>query len=258
MRAGAGPSFDAECAEDRQRWVNRLANMPILEAAATGTVEAILAAAEFRTLPPGAILTREGAPADDMFFLLEGVVRVFQRGPDGTEYTPKLFRAPAHAADLAGLARSPTYRSSTEALTRCAAAFTPFPVIAEALARDHHLALAWLRSVARQHLLTIDHDRQSMFGGLPARIANVLASYAEVFGVPGEGLTAIEHPLSYGMLARQAGCGRRAAIKVLQEMSARGWIDTTPPRWRVDRRALEAARVPGVLGLCFSLEALES
>lgn len=247
------PEFAWEASpSERSRWLNLMANLPLLDRAKSETTQALLQHACFRRVGPETALYREGLPASESFFLLDGVVRIFQSDARGSEYTPKIFRAPAHFGDLPALAGVETYRSSAETLTQCCVATVPFSVIEALLEFDHGLALVWLRQVARQHVVTIDADRQNVFGGLVARVASALLSYADVFGVADGKLTGIDARLSYQRLASQVGCTRRSAISVMQSLAKRGAAETSSGGWRVDREVLAAELEPGHLSLAYS------
>jgi CRP-like cAMP-binding protein len=240
-------------AAERARWANTMANLPLLERASGGTVEEIISSSIFERHDPNARLFDEHEPASFAWVLLEGTVRVYQGDDQGGEYTPKIFSAPTHFGDLSAIAGLDTYRSSVEALTRCVTAKIPMPVIHEALESDHRLCLSWLKSVARQHSVTIDSDRQNVFGGLKSRVANVLLSYAEIFGIDERGLTGIDHPLSYGKLARHVGCTRRGAIKVMQQLEKSSVVRMTSDGWCIDKLRMQASLLPGRLSLASSL-----
>jgi CRP-like cAMP-binding protein len=128
----------------------------------------------------------------------------------------------------------------------------PLPLLIELLESDHGLCLSWLFSVARQHAVTIDADRQSMFGGLMARVANLLLSYGEAFGAKSDGMTAIDHPLSYATLAQDAGCTRRRAITVAQDLARQGLVKAVSGGWLIRSDRLRQALQPGRLSLTYS------
>ena len=239
---------------ERARWANTLANLPLLENATSATVERIVSSSIFARHAPSEVVFEERERAAYAWVLLEGTVRVYQGDDRGGEYTPKIFSAPTHFGELAALAGLASYRSSVESLTACVTARIPMTVIEESLANDHALCLSWLKSVARQHSVTIDSDRQNVFGGLKSRVANVLLSYAEVFGVADQGLVGIDHPMSYGKLARQVGCTRRGVIKVMQQLERTHTVAHGEGSWAIDKARLQASLLPGRLSLASSLE----
>jgi CRP-like cAMP-binding protein len=254
MPSLSGPIFDGDPSDyERGRWLNTLANLPIFDRAASGSVERILASAHFRRHPRHERIYSEGEPASHAWFLIEGTARVFQSDGQGGRYTPKIFVAPTHFGDLASLARLNAYRSSIEALIPTVSARVPRELLLELLEEDHGLCLSWLFSVARQHAVTIDADRQSVFGGLFARIANLLLSYGEAFGVGEDRMTGIDHPLSYASLATDAGCTRRRAIAITQELSRSGLVKAAGGGWRIDQHRLKERLAPGRLSLAYSV-----
>src|SRR5688500_6444269 len=52
-------------------------------------------------------LLKESEPAEHVFFLLTGSVRVFHRSPEGVELLLKLFRAPVMFGEMEVIARRP-------------------------------------------------------------------------------------------------------------------------------------------------------
>jgi CRP-like cAMP-binding protein len=250
----SGPIFDGDPSDqERGSWLNTLANLPIFDRAESSSVERILGSAHFRRHQRQEHIYGEGDPASHAWFLIEGTARVFQSDGQGGRYTPKIFVAPTHFGDLASLARLKAYRSSIEALVPAVSARVARALLIELLEEDHGLCLSWLFSVARQHAVTIDADRQSVFGGLFARIANVLLSYSDAFGVDEDGMTAIDHPLSYASLATDAGCTRRRAIAITQTLSRSGMVRAGASGWQIDQRRLKDSLAPGRLSLAYSL-----
>jgi CRP-like cAMP-binding protein len=121
---------------------------------------------------------------------------------------------------------------------------------------DHGLCLAWLYSVARQHSVTIDSDRQNVFGGLQARLANVLLSYGDAFGQADGQLLGIDHPLSYNKLAHQVGCTRRTIIRVMNQLQRFGAVKRAGDCWVIDAERLAHELTPGRLSLAHSFHDL--
>ena len=229
--------------------------MALFEKAKSATVERILESSTFRRYSAGATISAEGDPTSRVFFLIEGVGRVHLASPNGTEYTPKIFCAPIHFGDLGALSRCQKNHASVEAMRDSIVAEVPAPTIEDCLADDHALCLSWLYSVARMHAVTIDSDRQNVFGGIAARLANVLLSYADVFGVDADGLRAIDFPLSYAKIAQQIACTRRNAIRMMQSMGEKKIVKQSQAGWLIDVAAFKELLIPGRLSLAHSLEA---
>ena len=256
---GPGPAFPTDASDsERARWMNILANIPLLERVNAETWSVLSSHVTFERYAPEALIFDEHEPARFVFFILDGVARVFQGHSTGIEYTPKLFRAPTHFGDLAALSGLGQYRSSVAALGACVVARVPIKVAEERIAVDHALAVSWLYSVARQHSCTIDLDRQNVFGTLTTRLANALLSYDELFGVPAGAMRLIAYPLSYTKLAHQVGCHRRNAISAIKRMAERKLVRTTSDGLLIDTRALLGELLPERLSLTHSLRDVKS
>lgn len=250
-----GQVFPKDSTErERSEWVNAVANMWVFAEANQETTQLVISNAVFRRRRAGDRLVDARAATGKVHFLISGIVRVFQEQSD-LQYTPKLLSAPAHFGDVAALAGLPHAQSSLEMLTNGVTAEVSFALIETRLAVDPALCRAWLYSLSRQFAVTIDYLKQNIFGGLPARIANVLLSYAEVFGAEIEpGWRSVGFELSYADLARQTACSRRAAINTMNAMQETGAARQTESGWQIQPELLLEELLPGRLSLRYSQE----
>jgi CRP-like cAMP-binding protein len=252
-RSIVGPLFpDGTSERLRVGWCNKLANLTILDRAKGNTVSRLLKCSTFETYGGGETIMAEGAPCRDIFVLVEGLVRMSMRGPSDLRYSPKTFCAPTHFGDLAGLSGLPFYQVTATAVGSTIAARIPLPEVERLLAEDHGLSLAWLYSVARQHSITIDADRQSVFGGAQARLTNAFLANAAVFGVRDGDRVLIDHPLSYRSLSEQAGCTRRTAINGVNRLEKRRILERASGGWLVDVDGLREQLQENALSLAHS------
>jgi CRP-like cAMP-binding protein len=228
----------AKGTDDARRWFNQFANLPIFERASGQTLEKLIAAARFAVFEPGRRVVTQDGEGTSFFVLLEGAVRVFQSNRS-VEFTSKILRAPIHFADIATLSGTRRYSASIEALTACRVAEISHTVLEEVLDADGPLCKDWLRAVSRAHLDTIQAHSKDVFGGVKARIATILLSYADVFGTPAEGGQRVDFPLSYATLSKQLGCSRRTAIRAMQELEAKGLARLTPEGWLLQCEGLK-------------------
>jgi CRP/FNR family transcriptional regulator len=237
-------------AEERRRAIQTLANYALLEHAKSESVESMVGAASFSAMPAGSMLLTEGSPADRVCFVLAGVVRIFHTGPGGRQFTPKILRAPNHFGDLELLAGASINGQSVAVISDAIVAMVPWPTVRDCLLADHSLCIAWLAGISSQFLYTIDADRHHVFVGLPGRIANVLLSYADVFGrKAGRGIE-LEVELSREQIANQVGSVKRAVVRVVQEFMARGCLGSEGTRMIIkNRAALLRETLPRRLGI---------
>jgi CRP-like cAMP-binding protein len=104
------------------------------------------------------------------------------------------------------------------------------------LATDHALALAWLEDLALQFLHTADAVKQVAFGGLPARIANVLLSYADAAPEPeADPQAPVSLDINHHQLAQHVASPRRSVIRVMQQLH-RGLVTADGGRLRLRDR----------------------
>lgn len=105
----------------------------------------IFAAAPVRTLAPGEALVSAGAPADQVFNILSGVLRVSRTGTDGRRQVLSfLFRD-----NFVGLSATETYFFSVEAVTAARVACCPRRALDERLAGDPVAERAFLNMMFR-------------------------------------------------------------------------------------------------------------
>ena len=242
-------------AEEKRAAIQSLANYALLEQASGESVESIVQSASFSRVPAGSMLLVEGTAADRICFVLSGVVRIFHTGPQGRQFTPKILRAPNHFGDLELLAGAGINGQSVAVIADAVVATVPWCALRECLLADHALCLAWLAGISSQFLYTIDADRHHVFVGLPGRIANVLLSYADVFGRQHRSGIQLDVELTREQLANQVGSVKRAVVRVVQEFVERGWIGSEGTRLVLKQRAaLLAQTLPRRLGLGHSMQ----
>jgi CRP-like cAMP-binding protein len=241
--------------DHRRRATQRLANYPLFAQAQASSIERLIAGAELLGGRRGELLLEEGAPPIYVTFVLEGAVRIFHSVDDGRQFTPKIMAAPNHFGDVELISGQTQNGQSVELLVDGWVARVPWAIVRQVLLEDHGVCLGWLGGLASQFVYTIDADRHNVFSGLPGRVANVLLSYAEVFGTPTRDGVALQVPLSLDRLAREVGSVKRSIIRVLQTFEAAGWVE--PGRALVLRRTEElvAATLPRRLGLSHAAKA---
>jgi CRP-like cAMP-binding protein len=133
--------------------------------------------------------------------------------------------APNHFGDLQQLAGGRAHVQSVEVIADAILALVPFRVLDGVLQQNSALCRAWLGGLASQFISTIDSDRHNAFVPLSGRVANVLLSYAEVFGSPARAGIEVTVPLTRAQIARHVGTVKRCVARVLKSFEERGVID---------------------------------
>lgn len=192
-------------------------------------------------LAAGRILFDEGEPADNLFTLTEGVVKLFKMLPDGRRQITG-FLVPG---DFLGLAYFRSYAYSAEAVTD--AHLCRFP-------RERFMALLERHPALEKELLSrasselaAAQEQMLLLGRKSARerVASFLSSLARRHGSTGGALIAL--PMSRYDIADYLGLTVETVSREIQAAKASGVIEM-PDRHHfrvVDRQRLEAAAAFG-------------
>ena len=164
-----------------------------------------------RRLPRHRVVFREGEPAEFLWVLRSGVVRLFKSSPSGRVTTLETIGA----GELFGaLDAGEVYPASAEALTDASAWCLPRRVVVGLLLEHPELALEILRVVARR--LREAHERLRSFAHdlVPRRLARALLESARDE----------EARVTRRSLAEAAGTTVETAIRVLRRFEREGLI----------------------------------
>jgi CRP-like cAMP-binding protein len=199
--------------------------------------------------PAGAVLAEEGDPADHVAVVLEGTVKIYHQTPDGREVVVKLLRAPCVFGDLELLAGLPLVKN-VSVVEEVQLAVIPAQAFLELLQRSPAAMLEHLRQLAGAFCVAVRNQRL-VFTSLEQRVANLLLSYADLFGRQEEGgELVIEAPLSQQQLALALGAVRRSVANVLSAWSREDLLSKRGERYvlhRVERFEQLAAPIRGSL-----------
>ncbi len=195
----------------------------------------------------GEVLLQEAEPCRAFFVLVRGSVRVFYRSPAGNEVVVKLFRAPAVFGEMECLTHIP-YLETVAALEKSLALAVPRETLLAALHRCPVLTRNLLDDVAARLCIAAQNERALAFNPVEVRLANLLTTYVDFFGLPvAEGLK-IRIPLTQDDLANGLGVARRSITRALKRWQAEGTLLKQGRHFVVaDRRKLEQAADPSLL-----------
>lgn len=130
----------------------------------------------------GESLFERGQPAERLFCVVHGTVRVLRRGPGGREKVIHLLEGPALVAEVAVLT-GVSYPASADCAEPCTVMVVPRPALQAAFQRDQDLALKLLgAAMARLHELTASLAAHGQKSGA-VRVASYLLGLAHIQGV---------------------------------------------------------------------------
>jgi len=184
-----------------------------------------------------AIIYSEGSPADTLFFVESGLVKIYKRGEDNKEIILEIVSGSELFGDEA-LGTQQTRASSAEVLQEGIIYVIPRPVFLR-LCEQHGelwrelsgLLLERNRQLEKKIELLCLHD-------VEYRILYYMAELAKTFGAKGSG-SEFSIPLSQGELASLIGATRETTSTTLNSLARRGVI-------RLGRRQLIVPSIEGV------------
>ena len=197
--------------------------------------------------PDGAVILSEGEQDLSLFVLLAGSVKVLYRSAEGLELVAKLLAAPAVFGEMECLAGIP-YLESVEAVERAQLLEISSPVFLAAVRRSHALCANLLGDVAKRLCIAAQHERALAFHPVESRLAQLLLTYLELYGLPVPAGRMIRIPVTQDGLAQALGVNRRSITRALKRWSAEGWLIRQGGRYVVTApEALERVTDPQLL-----------
>ena len=181
----------------------------------------------FRALhhPAKAVICREGEPAERLFFVVHGKVKLLQHGSSGDEVLFDILPQGALFGGLAPLGRRRYLETAIAQTDSCVLAITAETF--QRLLRDHsEVALEVLQNVARDLDDAREVIRQLSTVPVEARIATALLKLADRLGeASGDGLL-IQSPLPRQDIAAMVGATTETVSRVISGFKRAGYIDT--------------------------------
>lgn len=217
-----------------------LARLPLFQNLEPASRQALDAEVRALKLQRGGILFRSGDEADGLYVLLTGKVKLTKpsRQPQPTITVTRRGRAmvPAPRESLLGLIGPGEmfgelsvidggFRSTTAtAMLDCHLAHVPRQSILGLVAHHHDVSQAMLHQMAHRVRESNETISGLVLSDVPGRMAYLLLSLADRFGVPGDHGVEVHHDLTQAELAQMVGASRETVNKVLTDFVARKWI----------------------------------
>jgi CRP-like cAMP-binding protein len=151
---------------------------PVFGLASVEARATLLAASTLRTYRDGDRVLSEGDPADRVFALLDGAVRVFHMSPEGAEVVLKLFRAPALFGEAEAFAGG-HYVEHVSVVGDAEILLIPTAALRTLLEGSAMAAVSMLADVATRLAIASDHQKSLAFDPVTVRLANYLLDFAE-------------------------------------------------------------------------------
>ena len=185
--------------------------------------EALRTSMSERPLSRGDIVFHEGDPAERLYVILDGKIKLGQTSGDGRESLLAVLGPGDMFGELSLF--DPGQRASTAtALTDAILLSLSNEQLRPWLAGRPEVAAALLQQLARRLRRQNDALADLVFSDVPGRVAKALMDLGEKFGeVTPEGLL-VTHDMTQEEIAQLVGASRETVNKALADFAQRGWI----------------------------------
>lgn len=226
--------------------VETLRAYPLFREAPPEDLAALIRAGTWRMWPAGRFLFLEGDPAEGLYVLLEGYVKVIQADAAGQEAVAQM-AGPGEPLGLIALFADQPYPASAQAMTPCRALWIPGTAFRDFLLRHPEVALRMLRLLAER--LHEVHRRLLEVSVLRVerRLARVLVRLAGRLGRRTEEGIELMLPLSREELAELCGTRLHTVSRLLNRWQRAGWV-------RLGRRRILLRQPHALVALAEELE----
>jgi len=196
-----------------------------------------------RSFPAGTYLTREGEPADSMFVIEHGLVRVSRTSRQGRELVLGLFGAGDMIGELGVLEASGTRTADAMAVEATSCVALTKDDLRAVVRKTPELGLRLLATLV-DHIRRKDEELAEIaFLDLPGRLAHKLLQLADRHGEPVEGGVRITVRVPQSELAAMVGSSRENVNRALGRFVTMGAV-------AVDRGSITILDADALRSLC--------
>jgi CRP/FNR family cyclic AMP-dependent transcriptional regulator len=165
----------------------------------------------------------EGEPADRLYIIVSGKVKIARRSPDGRAHLLAILGPSEMFGDLSVFDPGPRTATAT-AVTPVRAMTMHHDVLHRWVADHPEIAERLLQLLARRVRRTDDDASDLILTDVAGRVAKALLRLAQRFGVPEHGHIRVTHDLTQEEIAQLVGSCRETVNKILTDFSQRHWI----------------------------------
>jgi CRP-like cAMP-binding protein len=211
--------------------VEILRRLPLFARLDDDALRAVAGRTVVRSVRAGRILFRRGAPAEGLYVVVEGAVRVYRSNQQGREQTLHV-QGPGQPLAEVPLFDGGPYPASARAEAETRLLFLPREAF-EWLYRSHpEIADAVIRELGRRLRRMVGLVEKISLRDVPARVAMTLLEYAEREGAARDG-TEFVLPRTQDELAAELATTRESIARALGRMRREGMIEQRGPRVRI-------------------------
>lgn len=211
--------------------VEVLRKLPLFARLRDESLRAVAGRTVVRAVPEGRILFRRGAPAEGLYVVVEGAVRVYRANRQGKEQTLHV-QGPGQPLAEVPLFDGGPYPASARAETESRVLFLPRDAFEWLYRSDPEVADSVIRELGRRLRRMVGLVEKISLRDVPSRVAMTLLEYAERAGPVRDG-TELVLPRTQDELAAELATTRESIARALSRMRREGAIEQRGPRVRI-------------------------
>jgi CRP-like cAMP-binding protein len=225
---------------DPKQIKNRLAGHPLLGQIDPGVLDVVIRSSKLVHFRAKRTLLKEGDPPEQVYYLLDGAVRVYHREKDGNEVLVKLFRGPALFGEMEVIAERPFLEYVTT-LERSDILLIPAKVFRKLVNTQKQLAIDLVRDLAARLCIATHNEKALAFCDVDTRLANLLLDYVAIAGEPAGNGVRISVRLTQESMAHDLGVSRKSLVRALGKLQKLKILKKHEGRYEIlDADALES------------------
>ncbi len=210
-----------------------LRRIPMFSEISAETLDRLATRCIPRTVGSGFTLFRHGDPCGGLYVVLDGQVRVYRTSPEGQEQTLSMEGPGCPVAELPLFDGGP-YPAAAVTTAPSRLAFLPRAEFEHAFRSDPDVASAVVRALGTRLRHLVQLIETIAFRDVAARLAMLLAAYAEHDGVSDGNEVVLELPRNQEELANEIGTARESVSRALKRLERSGLIrERTGTRYRL-------------------------
>ena len=208
--------------------------MDVFQDASDADLQSILQNSIFRSIEEGAFFFFQGDPADYLYVLINGQVKLLQSNPNGKQVNIRTVQPWEMFAALGAVRKETTYPASAQALQDSAALVIRSDFMNEMMQTRPHLSIAMTRLMTLNIQEIQARYRELATERVEQRIAHTLLRLAAQMGKRVEnGATSVEMEFSRQDVAEMTGTTLYTVSRTLSEWEKLGIIEAGRERIRI-------------------------
>lgn len=193
------------------------------------------------TFKPGEVIIKQGSPASNVVFLVNGMAKVYMEGQGDRNLIINIAR-PGRMIVGPGIYTDQRQMFTVSALNDIRACFIDVNVIRKMVRQNTDFAEGLIVDISHKEQYNLRRLMSMTQKKMPGRVAEILLYLAESVFESDE-FTLL---LSRQELADMSGMAKESVVRILKELSNEGIIDAGCPRFRIlDREKLQMISLNG-------------